>query len=235
MNLQIKALIIIILSVISSCKNEGNRKQDFEKNGKDSIPLSKNEIIESNDILSHSDTLLYSNENLEVYQEFITRGEGVVNLSFENELVIYNLDGTVYGNVIKKEESVYEFKLPKKIIARYIVPDFDKFSFDAENPQKNNKLIKIYINREIKTIKKSDIEFQFTTWNDYMKNSIFKIFKDHKNIYEVIKIIDENNVLAKTTNIEDCGGEKINSEDNFEKKIEWRTNDIMNVEFYDCD
>lgn len=235
MNLRIKTLSIIILSAISSCKNEDEKKQNFEKTLKDSISSSEYKRNDSVDILSHKDTLLYSNENLEVYQEYITRGDGIVNLSFENELVFYNLDGTVYGNIVKKEESVYEFNLPKKMIARYIVPDFDKFSFDAENPQKNNELISIYINKEIKTIKKSGIEFQFTTWNDYMKNSIFKTFSDNKNIFKVIKIIDENNVLAKTTNIEDCGGEKINSQDNFEKNIEWRTNDIMNVEFYECD
>jgi hypothetical protein len=170
-----------------------------------------------------------------VYQEYITRGDGIINLSFENKLEIYNLDGTVYGSITKNEESGYKFDLPKKIIARNIVPDFDQFSFDSKNPDKTDTYITIFINKEPKNIKKGDVDYGFILWDEYIMKTNFKCFDDNANIFKVLKIIDANTVLAKTTSIEDCGGEKISSKDKIEKEIKWRNNNSMNVEFYNCD
>ncbi|WP_123867770.1 hypothetical protein [Flavobacterium columnare] len=229
-----KIISVIILTMIFSCK-ENNQEVSAVKFKTDSLKSINTEVKDNQKNPVIKDKLLYSNNNIEVYQENTTRGDGVIELSFESELKIYNLDKTLFGTILNQDDLGYDFKLPRKIVARYIVPDFEQFEFDAENPDKTGDFITIFINKEPKSIKKVDVDYGFISWNEYIMKSNFKCFDDNANIFKVLKIIDANTILAKTINIEDCGGEKISSKDKIEKEIKWRNNNIMNVEFYNCD
>ncbi len=233
MNINInKTILTITFLLLISCK-ESNQINP-EKNTKlvDSTNVSSQVKNETNANDLCSDKLIYGpDENgFQFYYDSITRGDGVVSLEFNGVLRICNLDGTGYATIINTGDSSYDLNFPnKEITARNLSPIFNQFEFDAEKPSAANDFIKIYVNKEPKIIKKEGIDFgfSFTTWNEYISTSDFQLCNEPENLYQTVKIIDNNTVLAKTIN-SDCG-EQFISKDKSEKVLKWRDNNYLKI------
>ncbi|SDD98775.1 hypothetical protein SAMN04488024_11014 [Pedobacter soli] len=113
--------------------------------------------------------LLYENQNFSSYIDEVKRGAGVISFTLEvnDRLDIWNLDDTKFGEIVMNEDLTYfTLNLPKKVIARKLIPenDFAAFEFDAEKPEPDAKYLFIYVNREKRKVEKKGTHFAFTAW-----------------------------------------------------------------------
>ena len=232
-----KILILIITTSLftSSCKNVEKEKEKQSLIIADTTRGSKSVKVEIS-ICKDNDTLEYQDDKISVYNEFKTRGSGVLSITIIDKVTILNDDDTIFGEIISNDESGYEIKLPSKIVARSFVPLFDIFSFDAEQPDSNDEFLKIYINKELKKINKSQVEFDYKKWEDYVKGSFVKIRNCNKpkdyNVYRVLKI-DNNLIKIKSISKKSC--DMIENYTDVTKEIEWKNeNGILLIHFFSC-
>jgi hypothetical protein len=174
-----------------------------------------------------------------VKSEFIIRGEGVVNLSILDKLIIYNEDDSIFGEIIPLGESEYKINMPSKIIARYFVPMLDQFIFDANESKKDDMFIEIYINNEIRKIKKESVEYQFQKWEDYVKNSFINLRNcsnsiDNKKDNNTYQVISVNKDFLKLKSISKSSCDAIENYTNVTKSVKWRDKDTLLISFYEC-
>ena len=113
--------------------------------------------------------LLYENQNFASYIDEVKRGAGVISFTLEvnDRLDIWNLDDTKFGEIVMNEDLTYfTLNLPKKVIARKLIPenDFAAFEFDAEKPEPDAKYLFIYVNKEKRKVEKKGVHFAFTAW-----------------------------------------------------------------------
>jgi hypothetical protein len=113
--------------------------------------------------------LLYENQNFSSYIDEEKRGAGVISFMLEvnDRLDIWNLDDTKFGEIVMNEDLTYfTLNLPKKVIARKLIPenDFAAFEFDAEKPGSDAKYLFIYANKEKRKVEKKAVQFAFTAW-----------------------------------------------------------------------
>ncbi|WP_156131508.1 hypothetical protein [Pedobacter kyungheensis] len=113
--------------------------------------------------------LLYENQNFASYIDEVKRGAGVISFTLEvnDRLDIWNLDDTKFGEIVMNEDLTYfTLNLPKKVIARKLIPenDFAAFEFDAEKPEPDAKYLFIYVNKEKRKVEKKGTHFAFTAW-----------------------------------------------------------------------
>jgi len=111
--------------------------------------------------------LLYENQNFSSYIDEVKRGAGVISFTLEvnDRLDIWNLDDTKFGEIVMNEDLTYfTLNLPKKVIARKLIPenDFAAFEFDAEKPGTDAKYLFIYVNKEKRKVAKKEVHFSFT-------------------------------------------------------------------------
>lgn len=123
-----------------------------------------------------SEQLLYEDAGFSSYTEDKIRGEGVVSftLDINDRLTILNMDGSAFGEIVLNEDMTYfTLNMPQKTTARSLVTNFDfaAFDFDAENTNTDKEYLIIYVNKEKRKVKKSDLKFMYNKWNDYLKNS----------------------------------------------------------------
>jgi hypothetical protein len=163
----------VLLIFLSSCGNAS--KQDssaVEAAPADTLapdrinPMPKQETLSYKD---GNDSLLYEGETLSTYIDAEHRGAGVVSFTLDvnDRLDIWNMDDTKFGDVVLNEDLTYfSLNMPKKIVARKVVPenDFAAFDFDAEKPETDKDYLIIYINKEKRKVKKSDLKFHFSPW-----------------------------------------------------------------------
>lgn len=231
-------IIAVTLLFLSSCK-------DKTEETKEEMKITTNEKVDLNNEMSNlnlcknTDTLIYKNDSLIVKSEFTMRGSGVVSLNISDKLIIYNEDESIFGEITAMGESEYDIKLPSTIIARYFVPMFDQFYFDANEPNNNNDFIEVYINKEVKKIKKNLVDYQFETWNDYVKKSFINLrncsnsvdAKSDINTYEIISI-NKDSVKIKSISKSSC--DAIENFTNTTKSIRWREDNVLLISFYEC-
>jgi len=110
--------------------------------------------------------LLYENQNFSSYIDEVKRGAGVISFTLEvnDRLDIWNLDDTKFGEIVMNEDLTYfTLNLPKKVIARKLIPenDFAAFEFDAEKPDADAKYLFIYVNKEKRKVAKKEVHFSF--------------------------------------------------------------------------
>jgi len=113
--------------------------------------------------------LLYENQNFSSYIDEEKRGAGVISftLNVNERLDIWNMDDTKFGEIVMNEDLTYfTLNLPKKVIARKLIPenDFAAFEFDAEKPGSDAKYLFIYANKEKRKVEKKAVQFAFTAW-----------------------------------------------------------------------
>lgn len=179
--MKISSLILVPFILFSSCKKKEKEdiaaptlvnnsiKQNVKQNSK---------LVNSNNECPIDSIKMQTTEynGIKFYTENSLRGNGVINLSITKDVEILNMDKTLYGKIIIKnneEESLYEIKLPRIVIAREIIPDteFRIFSFDAEKLETDNNFMIIYLNKEKKLIEKKGNKYTFNSWEKYAKTA----------------------------------------------------------------
>ncbi len=89
--------------------------------------------------------------------------------------------------------------MPKKIVARRVVPeaDFMQLDFDAEPINTNKNYLFIYVNGEKLMIKKTDVNYTFNSWDEYLRTQIISLkpcnlleaASSHKDmLYEIVDL-----------------------------------------------
>lgn len=231
-----RILFISVLSILISCKeSENSSSNELETK----VFEVKDENIEPNySEINNPDTLIYQDEKLISKSEFRMYGNGVANLFISDEVIIYNQDESVFGKIFFSEESEsYVIDLPKLIKARYFVPILDQFYFDAVRPDINDSFLKIYVNSEIKKIKKANLNFKFIEWDNYIKHNFIKLRKINSkqkydsNTYKVIKL-ENDSALIKSITKSDC--DLIETSKDISKKIKWKEANLLLISFFEC-
>ncbi|NHN28146.1 hypothetical protein FIA58_020910 [Flavobacterium jejuense] len=233
-----KILFIAILSMFISCKE--NKKSDI--NNTKAVELNDgNSTLELDSFkVNNPDTLIFQDDKLISKSEFTMYGDGVANLIINEEVIIYNQDESVFGRIFFSEESESFImdNFPKEIKARYFVPILEQFYFDAIRPDKNDSFLKIFINSEIKKVKKEKVNFKFIDWDKYIKENFINIRKINskseldKNTYKVIKI-EKDSALIESISLSDCDLIE-NSDNNVSKKIKWKDDNLLLISLFEC-
>lgn len=151
---------IAVLMLLVSC---GHRDPESAKDRADTIP-GKTPVA-----TAQADSLLYKRNNFSSYIDAVKRGAGVISftLNINDRLDIWNLDDTKFGEIVLNKDLTYFIaKMPKKIIAREVVPEYDfaAFDFDAENVDTEPNYLIIYVNKEKRKVKKDEVKFSFKSW-----------------------------------------------------------------------
>ena len=233
----IKILSITLLGLLlSNCKQENKKIVNDEIK---EYKVSEHKQIAVANYCKSLDTLTFQNDTLTVRSEFVMRGDGVITLDISDKLIIYNQDDSVFGEIAMIGESVYDINLPKTIIARQFIPMFDQFVFDANKPKENNDYLEIFINKELKKIKKNIVSYQYETWNNYVKKSFINIRNCNgsresnidKNTYEVMSM-NKDYMNVKSVAKNSC--DQIENYTNAKKYIKWKDKNTLLVSFYEC-
>lgn len=192
--------------------------------------------------------LLYKDKTITSYTENIMRGDGVVSLNLEpgHSVNLYTEDDLFFGQIKYTQDLNFILKLPDEIIARKVIfnSDFMAFDFDAGNPENNKEYIFIYFNRTRFKIKKTDIDYGFSLWEDYIKyqiiqlkpNNLLHVEKNNTNLIEphsgehVYKVsgITENVMTLKSANSGCCSHPKHES---FEGWVRWKQDNVLLINF----
>lgn len=154
---------LMVASLFSGCT--GNPQQATEKPQKPATSSSQANAPKPR----YEKGLLYENQNFASYIDEVERGAGVISftLNVNDRLDIWNLDDTKFGEIVMNEDLTYfTLNLPKKVIARKLIPenDFAAFEFDAEKPGSDAKYLFIYANKEKRKVEKKAVQFAFTAW-----------------------------------------------------------------------
>lgn len=120
-----------------------------------------------------SDSLLYQSKTLSSYIDMTRRGTGVVSfeLAINDRLDIWNLDDTKFGEIVLNEDlSFFTINMPRKVVARQLIPEYDfaSFDFDAENVNTDPRYLIIYVNNEKRRVEKSAVKFTFRSHSAYL-------------------------------------------------------------------
>ncbi len=223
------------MSIFISCK-----EADKKDSNKTEVLEIKEENLNPQEILKNKsqDTLIYQDDKLISKSEFTMYGDGVVNLNINNEVIIYNQDESVFGKIFFSEESEsFVIDMPKEIKARYFVPILEQFSFDAIRPKENDSYLNIFINSEIKKIKKEKINFNFFEWDNYLKESFINIRRVNNkdqvdnNTYKVLNI-EKDSILIKSISKTEC--DLIEESKNISKKVKWKEDNLLLISFFEC-
>lgn len=226
-----KIILLISASLIISCQEKEKVKEiEF-----DNDTVARQEI--SYDNIS-KDSLVYEDDILTSNTDFVIHGDGVINLNISKEVIIYNNDNSLFGKIAFSEESEsYVMDMPKVVNARYFVPLLDQFYFDAKNPVEDDTYLHIYINSEVKKVKKNTVDFNFVTWENYLKANFVTLRKMNnkdqldKNTYKVLSI-ENDSISIKSVTKSECDAVEVYKD--VSKKIRWKNNNLLLINFYEC-
>lgn len=226
-----KIILLVGASLIFSCQEKEKVKEiGYEMDTIEKIETSYDNVSK--------DSLLFEDDILTSKTDFIIQGDGVVNINISQELTIYNNDDSLFGKIMFSEESEsYVLEMPKVINARYFVPMLDQFYFDAKNPNTDDSYLYIYINSEVKKVKKTTVDFNFVTWENYLKSNFITLRKMQNNdqldkyIYQVLNV-EKDSISIKSIAKEECDAVELYKD--VSKKIRWKDNDLLLINFYEC-
>lgn len=188
--------------------------------------------------------LIYQDNKISCYTDREIRGNGIVNIQLlNNKFTVLNLNGTTFEEFYFNNDSYKMKNNLEKIIARKVILNQDFFSleFDCNEIIEDEEFIYIYLNSELKKIKKSNYLTNYSTWDDYVKNSYVKILKDNllivktdygekalidsvNHIYEVETLL-EDSLFLKTTSTGCC-----KRTENIEGVVKWKKNNELLVD-----
>lgn len=238
---KISTLLLILIAIIS-CKKENTSDISTRKEDNNVISTKKNPKIDTNldecPILDSLDMLISEYKGIKFYTEKTMRGKGVLDISINNEIKIFNLDKTLFGSIsISKNDNTYTIKLPNEIIAREVIPDLEYqiFNFDAEFPETNQNYLIVYINKEKKIIEKKLVKYTFYSWNEYIKSAFienkYNSNKEDKNLYEVLKISNDS-MQIKSVSKTSC--EYVENYTEVIKWIVWKKDNCLQIKLNFC-
>ncbi|WP_153042753.1 hypothetical protein [Rufibacter ruber] len=191
-----------------------------------------------------TEPLLYQTDTFSSFTEDKMRGAGVVSIQLDlnDRLDIYYLDDAPYTNLVYNEDNTfYTTDLPRKVVARGLVPEADvaQFDFDAEAPSTDPEYLIIYLNKEKRKVAKADVKYTFSTWEKYLKNQNIRL-KDcnllphapqSKNQVFEVTAIKNDSIQIKSS--KDCQGDLADYEP-LEGWVQWKKADVLTVEFAPC-
>ena len=182
--------------------------------------------------------LIYSDEYFTSYTDDFIRSEGVIEIELiTNELVILNLDDSIFEKFIFNLESYLIENGTSEIIARKFIPneDFLSICFDSKSFTDDDEFILIFINKQLKKIEKAKYIVQYSNWLDYIKNEYINIKNDNlldvntNNGYKplqksinytyVVKEINDNILSLVSTSTGCC-----NCAEKIEGIVKWKDN-----------
>ena len=194
---------------------------------------------------SNQEKLLYGKDGFSSYTEDKIRGAGVISfeLNINDRLNIYNEDDSEFGYLVLNEDQTFFItQMPKKLVARKVIPEFDfaAFDFDAEEEHSSQDYLLIYANGEKKKVKKAEAKYSYHSWNEYIKQQsvALKPCNRIKNVPNggqdlVFDVKDVNGDRIKIQSSADCGGEE-SKYSPVEGWVKWKKKDMLLVDFQVC-
>lgn len=244
------ATAILLISCKDASNNTESSIEDFQSTDTTTTSGSSQEIT-SNEIIpcKESESLLFKGETFSSYTEDKIRGNGIVSFTMDinDRLTILNEDDSSFGEIVLNEDMTYfTLTMPKKIIARKVIANYDfaSFDFDCENVNTDKDYLLIYINKQKKKIKKTDLKHTFSTWENYIKNHVVQlkacnpILDDKGNVNpksknQTFAVTEIKGDEIKIKSVKDC-----NDVDNvfydIKGQVKWKSDDILLIDFAIC-
>lgn len=217
-----------------------------------SVPAEvSSEVTPAGDVTEcrEGESLVFESETFTSYTEDKMRGQGVVSfvMDINDRLAILDEDDANFGEVVLNEDmTFFTLTMPKKVVARKVITNYDfaTFDFDAENVNTNKDYLIIYVNKEKRKVKKSDLKYTFSTWEEYIKNKTVTL-KDcnlltdaggkqnpkSKGLAYTITEIKGDEIKIKST--KNCLGEDVPFQ-NLEGKVKWKSGNALVVDLAVC-
>ena len=216
------------------------------------VSTESSQEIPSNKIIpcTESESLLFEGETFSSYTEDKIRGNGIVSFTMDinDRLTILNEDDSSFGEIVLNEDMTYfTLTMPKKIVARKVIANYDfaSFDFDCENVNTDKDYLLIYINKQKKKIKKTDLKYTFSTWENHIKNQVVQlkacnpildaegnVNSKNKDLSFAVTEIKGDNIKIKS--IKDCKSEDKNFYE-IKGQVKWKSNDVLLIDFAVCD
>ena len=165
------SLLAILIVACKEKSNEEGKEANENQIVSDSSAYSKNVDVKD---CPNEETLVLEGETFKSYTEDIMRGKGVITFTMDinDRLDFLNEDDSVFGEIVLNEDMpFFTLKMPGKVIARKVIPNYDfaAFDFDCEGISSDPNYFIIYINKEKRKVKKDGIKYTFSTWEEYIK------------------------------------------------------------------
>jgi hypothetical protein len=231
-----KLLLFVSFLVLFSCNTKRkNNGITFSKEN-ENVHIITNDNITIKQKCTPKDTLEFQNKDITVFNEYIMRGDGVIELNLDDNIIILNEDGTEFGK-IDYNGGLYNLKMPKQIVARSFVPDLEKFYFDAKAPKESSTFLEIYINKELKRVNKDNIKYSFSLWKEYVSKSNLKLIDCSNNTLDsnTYSIIEFRNDSLKVKSISKKDCDLVETYKAEQKTILWRKDTTLFVHLQQCD
>lgn len=237
-------LYIATSFLVFSCKDASKNTAKADSQLQDTISVSQKEIQQPNvNDCKEAESLVFEAETFASYTENTMRGQAVISfeMNINDRLIILNEDDSNFGEIVLNEDmTFFTLTMPKKVVARKVIPNYDfaAFDFDAENINTDKDYLIIYVNKERKKVKKTDLKFAFSTWENYIKKKTIELkdcnllnnSKGKGLTFDVIEIKGEEIKIKSTKN---CAGEDAPFE-NIEGSVQWKSGDTLLIDFAVC-
>ncbi|RYG43231.1 MAG: hypothetical protein EOO01_21650 [Chitinophagaceae bacterium] len=242
----LKMLAVCVTVFCSACRNETHQ---VTKPGVKGTADNRDNIPQGKPASESAETLLFENDVISTFTTDRIQGKGVVSFFLEpgDTLSIQNSDGSDFGELIANTDLSFTISLPKKVVARNLVPDYDvaSFEFDAEPIASDKEFIKLYINGLQKRIHKGRVKCAFRTWEEYLRESVIKLKngnilrgsdgspvahqKDLK--YEVLEVKGDTIRLKSSRS---CITDGVAFK-NLDGWAQWKSGNKLQIEFSNCE
>jgi len=238
-------LIYITTSfLIVACKDASQNKETASELNKTAVDSSSKEVKPQNITdCKESESLVFEGETFTSYTEDRMRGQGIVSftMNINDRLTILNEDDTNFGEIVLNEDMTYfTLTMPKKVVARKVIPNYDfaTFDFDAEEVNANNEYLFIYLNKEKKKVKKTDLKFTFLTWENYIKKHSLKLktcnlLMNAKGQDLTFDVTEVNGDEIKIKSSKNCSGEDAPYE-SIKGNIKWKSGNLLLIDLAVC-
>lgn len=214
-----------------------------------SVSNGSSQEIASNEIIpcKESESLLFEGDTFTSYTEDKIRGEGIVSFTMDinDRLTILNEDDSSFGEIVLNEDMTYfTLTMPKKIVARKVIPNYDfaSFDFDCENVNADKDYLIIYINKQKKKIKKTDLKYTFSTWENYIKKQFIQLKEcnlivdgnvNPNSKDQAFAVTEIKGDVIKIKSVKDCNGEDTRFYD-IQGQVKWKSDDVLLINFALC-
>ncbi|WP_433832568.1 hypothetical protein [Flavobacterium anhuiense] len=242
------ALVTVFAACQKTTGDNSSNTSDTITSGKSNTASGKN-LKTAATACQESEVLLWEGESFASYTEDKIRGTGVLSFTLEvnDRLDILNEDDSNFGEIVLNEDlTFFALTMPKKVVARKVIAtyDFAAFDFDCENVAANRDYFLIYVNKEKRKVKKSDLKYTFSTWQDYIKKQSIKlkscnlITDQQGNVNQKSKdqffTIDEiKGDEIKITSSKSCSGEE-SSFQAMSGNVKWKSDNVLLVDIAVC-
>ena len=211
---------------------------------RDSLNSSKAVRVPVNNQECEPGERLIFEKDLKSYTEDKMRGSGVVSfgMNVNDRLDIFYPDGSTFGFMVYNEGGdFYTIDMPRKLVARWVTPsgDFTQIDFDAEAVETDKDYLIIYANKEKLKVKKADVKFTFSKWEDYLREQIITLkdcnllkgAEQYRDMY--FDVTEVNGDRIKVKSVQNCGlGAEVKP---LEGWLTWKKDGNLLVDFDYCD